>query len=217
MAVSCRRNRLVANWSGAPSTAGPADGRTRHNRRPAGEVVNADEAYGQDSKFRTWLQQQRIGYVVAMPRNQRVPTATGSCRPDVLAANAPALAWKRRSCGDGTKGPRLCDWAVAPLPGTVDGYGHWLLIRRSITDPTDLAYYLCFGLAGSTEDEDLIRIAETRWANEECFQTAKTEVGLDHYQVHRYDAWYHHITLVLFAYAYLAVTAAHAKRGRRIR
>ncbi|WP_433394022.1 IS701 family transposase [Micromonospora sp. KLBMP9576] len=174
--------------------------------------VTADEAYGQDSKFRTWLQQQRIGYVLAVPRNQRVPTMVGNSRPDVLAAAAPRLAWKRRSCGDGAKGPRLYDWAVASLPGVDDDYGHWLLIRRSITDPTDLAYYLCFGPA-ETLDEDLIRIAGTRWAVEECFQTAKTEVGLDHYQVRRYDAWYRHITLVLCAHAYLAVTAAQAKKG----
>ncbi|MFF0123387.1 IS701 family transposase [Micromonospora arida] len=174
--------------------------------------VTADEAYGQDSKFRTCLQQHRMGYVLAVPRNQRIPTTTGSSRPDVLAANAPALAWKRRSCGAGAKGPRLYDWAVASLPGTIHGHGHWLLIRRSITNPTDLAYYLCFGPA-DTSDETLIRIAGTRWAIEECFQTAKTEVGLDHYQVRRYDAWYRHITLVLCAHAYLAVTAAHAKKG----
>ncbi|MEU1813054.1 transposase [Micromonospora aurantiaca (nom. illeg.)] len=86
--------------------------------------VTADEAYRQDSKFRAWLQQQRIGYVLAVPRNQRIPTTVGNSRPDVLAANAPAPVWKRRSCGDGAKGPRLYDWAVASLPGTVDGHGH---------------------------------------------------------------------------------------------
>ncbi|MEU1813053.1 hypothetical protein [Micromonospora aurantiaca (nom. illeg.)] len=86
------------------------------------------------------------------------------------------------------------------------------MIRRSITDPTDLAYYLCFGPVG-TLDEDLTRVAGTRWTIEECFQTAKTEVGLDHYQVHRYDAWYRHITPVLCAHAYLAITAAQAKNG----
>ncbi|MFY1623841.1 IS701 family transposase [Micromonospora sp. WMMD723] len=178
--------------------------------------VTADEAYGQDSKFRTWLQQQRLGYVLAVPRNQRIPTVVGNSRPDVLASAAPALAWKRRSCGDGAKGPRLYDWAVASLPGADDSYGHLLLIRRSITDPTNLAYYLCFGPT-ETLYEDLIRIAGTRWAIEECFQTAKNEVGLDHYRVRRYDAWYRHITLVLCAHAYLTVTAAQAKRGHRIR
>ena len=60
----------------------------------------------------------------------------------------------------------------------------------------------------TTTDEELIRVAGARWAIEECFQTAKTEVGLDHYQVRRYDAWYRHITLAMLAHTYLAVTAA---------
>jgi SRSO17 transposase len=93
------------------------------------------------------------------------------------------------------------DWAVATLPdtGTAEhGYIRWLLVRRSIAKPTELAYYLCYGPAG-TDDEELIRVAGTRWAIEECFQTSKNEVGLDHYQVRRYDAWYRHIATVTCA------------------
>src|SRR6185369_12893113 len=75
----------------------------------------------------------------------------------------------------------------------------------------ELAYYLCCAPAG-TADEELIRVAGSRWAVEECFQTAKTETGLDHYQVRRYDAWYRHITLAMLAHAYLAVTAAIAPK-----
>jgi SRSO17 transposase len=78
------------------------------------------------------------------------------------------------------------------------------------TDPTELAYYLCYGPHDTTEEE-LIRVAGTRWAVEECFQTAKNEVGLDHYQVRRYDASYRHIILAMWAHAYLAVTAAASK------
>jgi hypothetical protein len=59
----------------------------------------------------------------------------------------------------------------------------------------------------------LIRVAGARWAIEECFQTAKTEVGLDHYQVRRYDAWYRHITLAMLAHTYLSVTAAIAPKA----
>ncbi len=136
-----------------------------------------------------------------------------------LAARAPALAWKRLSCGDGVKGLRLYDWAIASLADTgtaADGYTRWLLIRRSITDPDQLAYYLCYGPCQST-DEELIRVAGARWAIEECFQTAKNEVGLDDYQVRRYDAWYRHITLAMWAHAFLAVTAATAEKGEHQR
>ncbi|WP_327034868.1 IS701 family transposase [Micromonospora ureilytica] len=173
--------------------------------------VTADEAYGQDSKFRIWLQQHRMGFVLAVPHNQRVPTTVGNSRPDVLAANAPALAWKRRSCGAGAKGhdsmtgpwppcpARSTDTAVAADPPQHhQTHGPGLLpVLRPRRHP----------------GRDVHPHRRNRWAIEECFQTAKTQVGLDHYQVRRYDAWYRHITLVLCAHAYLAVTAPHVKKG----
>jgi SRSO17 transposase len=186
---------------------------------PAGWAT-ADEAYGKDYKFRTWLEHRRISYVVAVACNQTIPATAGTSRADVLAAQAPHDAWKRRSCGEGAKGPRLFDWAVASLPvyedTTPPGWARWLLVRRSLTpnskDELELAYYLCCAPAGTTDDE-LIRVAGARWAVEECFQTAKTEVGLDHYQARRYDAWYRHITLAMLAHTYLAVTAAIAPKA----
>ena len=66
---------------------------------------------------------------------------------------------------------------------------------------------------GRHADEELIRVAGSRWAVEDCFQSAKNETGLDHYQVRRYDAWYRHVTLALLAHAYLAVTAANAPKA----
>ena len=79
-------------------------------------------------------------------------------------------------------------------------------MRRSLTRNAkgehELAYYLCCAPAG-TADEELIRVAGSRWAIEECFQTAKNETGLDQYQVRRYDAWYRHATLAMLAHAYL--------------
>jgi SRSO17 transposase len=186
---------------------------------PAGWVT-ADEAYGGDYKFRTWLEARRIGYVVAVACSQTIPAVAGTSRADVLVAQAPNEAWKRRSCGDGGKGPRLFDWAVASLPvyddTTPPGWSRWLLARRSLTRNSkgayEVAYYLGCAPTGTTDDE-LIRVAGARWAIEECFQTAKTEVGLDHYQVRRYDAWYRHVTLALLAHTYLAVTAAIAPKA----
>ena len=181
--------------------------------------VTADEAYGRDGKFRAWLEQRRIGYVVAVASSQAVPGSAGISRADALAAHAPQQAWKRRSCGDGSKGPRVFDWAAATLPedgSEPAGWSRYLLIRRSLTrnakDEHELAYYLCCAPAG-TADEELIRVAGSRWAVEECFQTAKNETGLDQYQVRRYDAWYRHVTLAMLAHAYLCVTAATAPKA----
>lgn len=82
-----------------------------------------------------------------------------------------------------------------------------MLARRSISDPTDIAYYVCYGKRG-TRLRELVRVAGARWAIEESFQTAKNEVGLDNYQVRRYDAWYAHITLAMATAAFLAATRA---------
>src|SRR5579862_128647 len=181
--------------------------------------VTADEAYGRDGKFRAWLEQRRIGYVVAVDSRAAIAGDAGPSRADVLAAHAPGQAWKRRSCGDGSKGPRVFDWAAATLPDDGSeraGWSRYLLVRRSLTrnakDELEIAYYLCCAPAG-TADEDLIRVAGSRWAIEECFQTAKTQTGLDQYQVRRYDAWYRHATLAMLAHAYLSVTAATAPKA----
>ena len=119
----------------------------------------------------------------------------------------PATAWQRLSAGAGAKGPRLYDWARVPIrplrrarAGTT---GCWC--GAACADPTDRAYYVCFGPAG-TPLAELVRVAGTRWAIEESFESAKGEVGLDQYEVRRWPGWYRHITLALLAHAYLTVT-----------
>jgi hypothetical protein len=87
---------------------------------------------------------------------------------------------------------------------------HWLLARRSLKDPTDLAYYICHG-PNRVSLAELVRIAGARWAIEETFQTSKDETGLDHYQVRQYTGWYRHITLSMFAQVFL--TAIRSKKG----
>ena len=84
------------------------------------------------------------------------------------------------------------------------GKGHWLLIRRSIANPGELAYFVCFGRE-MTALEELARVAGTRWTNEECFEEATGQVGLDQYEVRRWEGRYRHITLAMLAHAYLTV------------
>ena len=187
---------------------------------PAG-WVSGDEVYGQHSRLRAMLEQRAMPYVLAVPVNQRVIAAAGrrvlQTRADTLAAGLPAQAFKRICAGAGSKGPRIYHWArVAIRPLEDPAMGYWLLIRRWVTDPTDRAYYLGHGQPG-TPLRELARVAGARWAIEESFQSAKGEVGLDQYQVRRWDSWYRHLTLAMLAHAFLTVTraAAGAKGGLR--
>ncbi len=162
----------------------------------------ADEAYGDNGKLREWLEESGVAYVVAVARDTRVPAGAGkTIRADRLAARVPGQGWQRVSCGYGSKGERLYDWALAPAGG-----GRHLLARRSPASG-ELAFYLCWSPRAATLSE-LVRVAGARWAIEESFQAAKNETALDHYQVRNHVAWYRHVTLGLAAQAWLAVAAA---------
>lgn len=90
--------------------------------------------------------------------------------------------------------------------------GHWLLARRKVTDPSEIAYYVCHGPRRSTL-LDLAWIARVRQRIEECSQQAKTEAGLGHYQVRSWRAWYAHIALAPLAHAWLAMARSLATKG----
>ena len=172
--------------------------------------VTADSVYGSDYRFRAAVEGRRLGYVVGVRSDEPVSVGGRRVPARSLLPEVPAAGWRRLSCGAGTKGPRVYDWARVPIrPLREPGWDYWLLVRRSLTDPTDLAYYVCFCPTG-TSLAALVRVAGTRWAIEESFESAKGEVGLDHYEVRRWPGWYRHIRLALLAHAYLTVTRAAA-------
>ncbi|WP_433662417.1 IS701 family transposase [Nocardia sp. CA-128927] len=176
----------------------------------------ADEAYGQAGYLRDWLEERDVFYVMATRCDQQITTrADRSARADALVAEFKASTWQRLSVGAGAHGPREFDWARRQIEGTwAGGRGHWLLARRSISNPTEIAYYLCYGPA-SARLVDLAFTAGSRWHIEEAFQQAKGEAGLDHYQVRSWRAWYAHITLSMLALAWLAASKAIAAKGTR--
>ncbi len=176
--------------------------------------VTGDEVYGSDPRLRGWLEAQRPPYVLAVRSHARGWISTGARLRQLTAAQVAARMrgrdWQRLSAGDGAKGPRIDDGALQPLVGPVDpAWGCWLLVRRSLSEPTELAYYVVFGPVGPPVTE-MVRVAGSRWAIEESCETAKGEVGLDQYEVRRWTGWYRHITLALLAHAYLTVTRAAA-------
>jgi SRSO17 transposase len=193
--------------------------RALHAEVPA-SWVTADEAYGGNPALRGWLEGRGVWHVLAVKCTEllAVPAAdrragTAPTSAEQLAAAAPAEQWITCSAGHGAKGRRLYDWIRVELaaPAAV-GMARWLLVRRSRSDG-ELAFYACYAPA-TTPLIGLVRVAGIRWAVEECFQTAKDQVGLDHYEVRRWPGWYRHVTLALLAHAFLAVTRAQANDER---
>ena len=169
--------------------------------------VAGDEVYGGNPRLRSRLEEAGIAYVMATACSDVIAMAAGGLRADEAAALVPKESWQRLGCADGSKGPRLYDWA---LIGTAEGPGHHLLVRRSLQPgekgTLEVAFFRCWSPRPVTLPE-LAAVAGARWGIEDCFAEAKGEAGLDHYQVRRYRAWYRHATLAMLACAFLAVTA----------
>ena len=107
--------------------------------------VAGDEVYGSDRNLRLWLEREGLSHVLAIKRSEKLWALTekGSrqVRADRLASQVEETGWVRCSAGDGSKGPRLYDWAAVDIrPLREPGRGYWLLVRRSLANPwgTDL-------------------------------------------------------------------------------
>jgi SRSO17 transposase len=168
----------------------------------------ADTVYGGNLDLRTWLEEHGYPYVMAVACNEPVAfqTPTGRRREEAAWVESFVLHdedWQRLSMSEGTKGPRLFDWALLPmLHQWQDDGRHWLLIRRSLADPKEKAYYFVFAPQGTTLRE-MVKAIGSRWHVEEDFENGK-DLGMDHYEVRSFIGWYRHRTLVLLALAYLA-------------
>jgi len=169
----------------------------------------------------TALRRAGKGYVLGV--NATHPFTSWGAKPPVagtaeaIARGLDPAAWRRLSAGEGTKGPRLHDWAyleLADLDASEydDGLpGPWtrgLLIRRSLADG-ELAFFSTWCPAG-TPAETLVRVEGHRWAIEDGFETAKTELGLDHNETRSWHGWHRHVSLVMLAFAMLAAIRRRA-------
>jgi len=207
--------------------------------------VTGDEVYGDDPRLRETVERQGCGYVLAVssttpvwterpPVVEPVRTTGGRPRTKVrLAPDAPpattvaavvaswsTVQWHRFSVAEGEKGPRVYDWGrvrVIESRHRLPGPEVWLLARRSVNDPTELAYYLALA-PWETTLEEMAVVAATRYTVEQCFEEAKGETGLDHYEVRHWISWHRHTTLSLLAHAWLAAlrSTEDAKKGLAI-
>ena len=177
--------------------------------------VAADSVYGVGA-VETTLRRAGKGYVLGVSsdhsfnswgKSRRIAGTAGT-----IAQNLPSSDWTRLSAGEGTKGARLNDWAyleladldIADYDGSRSGF--WtrgLLIRRNIADG-DLAFFSTWSPTG-TPIETLVKVEGHRWAIEDSFETAKNELGLDHNETRSWHGWHRHVSLVMLAFAMMAI------------
>lgn len=182
--------------------------------------VAADTIYGVGA-IEMQLRRAGKGYVLGAHATDQFNSWIG--KPDMagtaeqIAQELAPGAWKRLSAGDGTKGARPYDWAYIELADLEaeeyndDLTGLWtrgLLIRRNLSDG-DLAFFSTWCPAG-TSIEELVRVEGQRWAIEDAFETAKTELGLTHNETRSWHGWHRHVSLVMLAFAMMAVMRQRA-------
>ncbi len=184
--------------------------------------VTADSVYGADSHLRRFLTEHSIPYVLAVAPHHRVrlgwKEGFESIRVDEwLARKRRQLRWHRLSAGDGSKGPRWYDWAWWKMNAEVpEGWQAWMLVRRSISDPTEVVYYRVCAPKETTLPQ-IVQVAGQRWKVEEAIERAKGECGLDQYEVRSWTGWYRHVTLSLVAQfcATLMAEQANAEQEKK--
>jgi SRSO17 transposase len=171
--------------------------------------LTGDAVYSNDWRVRAWLEECGVNYVLGVSAQYRFFTGQEREWAATVVRRLPDAAWHRCSCGAGSQGERPYDWARLPWRAIGGQRQRWLLARRSLSAPTAIAYVVASG-PQPTPLGELARVVGTRWAVEERFETAKGEVGLDQYEVRSCQGWYRHITLALFAHAYVTVLRAQA-------
>jgi SRSO17 transposase len=195
LAVQMIRRALVANvpfsWVAADAVYGVGDVEQALRRAGKGYVLGVRS----DHHFGSWSGKPAVAGTAAQ-----------------IARDLEPGAWQRLSAGEGTKGARLHDWAYCELADLdADEYGEtksglWtrgLLVRSNISDG-DLAFFTTWCPAG-TGIQTLVAVEGHRWAIEDSFETAKNELGFDHNETRSWHGWHRHVSLVMLAFAMMAV------------
>src|ERR687883_100436 len=227
---------LPKTWADDPArlAAAHVPSRTRFATKPRLALAMIERAIGAEVPFRSVaadsiygvgeieraLRRAGKGYVLGANATDlfnscgNKPVRAGTA--EEIAQGLAASAWQRLSAGDGSKGARLYDWAYCELAdleaGEYDSQrtGLWtrcLLIRRSLADGKLAFSTWC---PAGTEMATLVKVEGHRWAIEDGFEAAKTELGLDHNETRSWHGWHRHVSLVMLAFGLLAAVRHHA-------
>ena len=171
--------------------------------------VTGDEVYGESTALREAIAASGRWYVLGVRSVLPVWPAPPALPVAAVVDSWPLRNWQRLTVTEGEKGALTSDWACQRVIESRDGLPgpvSWLLERRSLSVPTEMAYYL----AQAPIDTPLLKLAQvasTRYTVEQCIEEGKGETGLDQYEVRYWHSWYRHVTLSLLAHAWLASMA----------
>ena len=164
--------------------------------------VAGDEVYGRNPGLRSYLEERRIGYVMAVAATDRLATPRGLLAVKELAVLAPEQVWQKLSAGRGAKGEWFYDWAL--IDDVADGSGvRWVLLRRNHTNG-ELTFYWCYAPT-PVPLARLVLVAGRRWRVGESFAQSKGLAGLHEHQVRTWTSWHRWSLVVMVVYAFVAV------------
>jgi SRSO17 transposase len=192
----------------------------------AAEWVTGDDTYGKSPEFRDGVAAAGWRYVLEIPSDTPVwprevtwetlpyrgkgprprPRPVAAQRQEVRerAQRLPQERWHEITVAEGTQGPRTYRFAAERVRETRDGKpgkGQWVVYRENL-DGSEPRYYFAHA-PEETPLETLAWVAAARWPIETEFETEKSDVGLDEYEVRSWAGWHHHITMCLLASAFL--------------
>ena len=182
--------------------------------------VTADEHFGENPAFLDGIAATGQWYQVEVPSNTRVGVRTPAVQPPgpglmgrprlyprvapdaprpvelkALAAQSPRTAWHQRTIKEGSRGPPESDFAFVRVTAVRDSLPRprlWVTFRRSLTDPTQVKYFLSNAPACCPKTE-LVGVTGLRWPIETALEEGKGEIGQDHYGTRSWLGWHHHM------------------------
>lgn len=126
-------------------------------------------------------------------------------RIDELAKNTNDYFWYRRKVSEGTKGPIEYEFHKREVILYRNGLPDrkvLLIVKRTLEKTPIYSYYIS-NAPSSTSLKIFVWLSGIRWAIEQCFEEAKTELGMDQYELRKYTGWNHHILSCMLAHFFL--------------
>jgi len=200
-----RKNNLRFGWVGADAGYGKGPGFCN-------ELDEMGETFVVDvhSDFHVFLQDPKPYLPKKNAKRGRSPvrhrTDQESREVRKVVDSIPEGKWKRLTLRDTTRGVlkvSTCRLPVYIWDGDSDTVKEWTLIAtKTIGDNPDLK----ISLTNSPEKASLQRLAwmqRQRYWVERVFEDAKSECGMADYQVRKWSAWHHHMSLVMMAMLFM--------------